>query len=236
MHVLVDFDNLPSELQTDRVCRLAEKLVDAVCDHLEHHDSAINIRLYGGWYNEKTLTHKAHRVISAMGSDFPYPRGVVTSSSTRTITVRAELAYSLLAYPRKVLTHTFRTREAPKRFECCDPKQKGCTADECSLSAMPALFRTGMCPRAGCAVSRQALFSPSQEQKLVDSMIVCDMLAHSRSGAGPVAVVSTDDDMWPGILTAMCFGTPVLHVWAKQSTRLPPYAPSPSHQYTRLSI
>ena len=50
------------------------------------------------------------------------------------------------------------------------------------------------------------------EQKLVDSMLVVDLVHFSETVTEPLVVVSADDDLWPGIRFALLRGASVIHV------------------------
>ncbi len=64
---------------------------------------------------------------------------------------------------------------------------------------------------ASCGVTGEAALS-KWEQKLVDTLLVTDLLHLAHTSAEPVAVVSTDDDMWPGIRLALLKGVQVVHI------------------------
>ena len=57
------------------------------------------------------------------------------------------------------------------------------------------------------------------EQKLVDTMLVADLIHLASSGETSVAVVSSDDDMWPGMLMAMSHGAQIVHICTKHPSR-----------------
>jgi hypothetical protein len=68
----------------------------------------------------------------------------------------------------------------------------------------------GKCPNSMCPFTLQDFLS-KPTQKLVDSMIVCDLLLVSNSNAR-VVVVSSDDDLWPGIYTALGCGCQIIRI------------------------
>ena len=51
-----------------------------------------------------------------------------------------------------------------------------------------------------------------EEQKLVDTMLVVDLAHLARQGGSVLVVVSTDDDVWPGIRFALLLGAVLIHV------------------------
>jgi hypothetical protein len=50
------------------------------------------------------------------------------------------------------------------------------------------------------------------EQKMIDTLLVTDLTYLSTRKATVIAVVSTDDDMWPGIRQALLNGARVMHI------------------------
>ena len=51
-----------------------------------------------------------------------------------------------------------------------------------------------------------------EEQKLVDSMLVVDLVHFAETTDEPLVVVSADDDLWPGIRFVLLRGANVIHV------------------------
>ena len=62
----------------------------------------------------------------------------------------------------------------------------------------------------------------SYEQKMSNTMIVADFIHLAETKESVVAVVSSDDDLAAGIITAMLKGTHIIHV----STAIKPIASS----------
>jgi hypothetical protein len=81
---------------------------------------------------------------------------------------------------------------------------------QCPLAAFDPFLRLKKCPSAGCGVTPIDVLVRA-EQKLVDTMLVAD-LVHLSSGGAPLIVVSSDDDLWPGIESALLRGARVVQV------------------------
>jgi hypothetical protein len=47
---------------------------------------------------------------------------------------------------------------------------------------------------------------------MVDTLLVTDLIYLSMTETSPIAVVSNDDDMWPGIRQALLNGSRIVHV------------------------
>ena len=56
-----------------------------------------------------------------------------------------------------------------------------------------------------------------EEQKLVDSMLVVDLVHFAETTDEPLVVVSADDDLWPGIRFVLLRGARVIHVIPRRS-------------------
>jgi hypothetical protein len=54
-------------------------------------------------------------------------------------------------------------------------------------------------------------------------MLVSDLIHLSTNGEDKVAVVSSDDDLWPGMLVAMHNGTNLIHVCTKYASTYKQY-------------
>jgi len=50
------------------------------------------------------------------------------------------------------------------------------------------------------------------EQKLVDTMLTADMIYLAQAGVKDVCLVSSDDDLWVGIRTAILLGANVTQI------------------------
>jgi uncharacterized LabA/DUF88 family protein len=61
------------------------------------------------------------------------------------------------------------------------------------------------------------------EQKLVDTMLAADLIYLCLQRDRKVAVVSSDDDMWPAIKTVLNLGMTVLHVHTSAGRRTPQF-------------
>lgn len=62
------------------------------------------------------------------------------------------------------------------------------------------------------------------EQKMVDTLLVADMASHAMMNkASDVVVVSSDIDMWPGVLLALRIGCGVTHIHTKSGWRTQPH-------------
>jgi hypothetical protein len=209
MRVLVDYDNIPVTIRRQGLLHLADRIFEAVRP-LFLDDFRLDLRLYGGWYEDDKLTRRAQE-LSVELSDFPYPLWLKDRTPAQLVPIGASLAQSLEALPKKLLHATYRKRPPPRRFSCEDPSTNGCANNPCPISSFAAFINTEQCPTPGCRITPKALLRGVGEQKLVDSMLVSDMIHLSRQDAA-VVIVTSDDDVWPGMINALVNGTRVIHV------------------------
>ena len=115
------------------------------------------------------------------------------------------------------------------------PAQEG-VVSPCVLAALPDFINNETCPQVGCSVTRRMLLRGAGEQKLVDTMLVADLIYLSRIGEASVGIVSSDDDVWPGIISALVAGTRVLHVLTGNPTSPIGYTDGLPGYYIKLSM
>ena len=212
MRVLVDFDNVPAVIQNSGTSYVADRILDVLMPAVGTSVARFDLRLYGGWDEWSAMTKKAQKLYSEIVASFPAVRAHPQSHPPVQATVSSELAQSLEALPKKPLQNTFRFRPPARRLVCDDPSTHGCTQTGCPIVALSQFITGQGCPVSGCAITAEMLLRSPGEQKMVDTMIVADLIYLAQIGESPVAVVSSDDDLWPGILIAMKMGCHIIHV------------------------
>jgi hypothetical protein len=85
------------------------------------------------------------------------------------------------------------------------------------MKAVQQFFVAGKCPDNSCARTVEHFLTRS-EQKLVDTMLVSDLIHLASTGESAIAVVSSDDDLWPGMLMAMLKGVQIVQVCTKHAS------------------
>ena len=86
-------------------------------------------------------------------------------------------------------------------------------------------------------IHRSQLIVRRREQKLVDTMLAADVFFNVHSNAHQIALVSSDDDLWPAINTALQFGVEVIHLHTVSGhTTRPSYLRVGRADYTELSL
>jgi hypothetical protein len=234
MHALIDYDNIPDHIARQGPLYLADRLFELVRSHL-FDDTRLEMKLYGGWYEADRLTRKAQDLVAQLAS-FPYPVWIKERTPPQLLRITARLAHSLEALPKKLIHSTYRQRPPARRFSCDNPLTSGCTASRCPLVAMADFVNNKQCPESGCGVTPRTLFRATGEQKLVDTMLVADAIHLSHRGDQALVIVTSDDDVWPGIISARVVGTHVIHVRTGMSSSNISYNDSVPGNYTEVSL
>ena len=211
MVVLVDYDNILQAHRRKGPKYVVDRILTAISIADLSHTGRARVRLYGGWYGRRTLTRYAQRISTGIQAAFPATVMLVEPGASLKVAVQVELAFSLEIEPAKHLWYTYRARGMPRGLQCLHPSTVGCTDPACPLLTVHQFFNAGKCPRPGCRVTPADVIRKG-EQKLVDTMLTADLLHLAFSGTSRVTVVTSDDDLWPGIRTATLLGTHVIHI------------------------
>jgi uncharacterized LabA/DUF88 family protein len=84
-------------------------------------------------------------------------------------------------------------------------------ASACPLDSVYDIIERGICPESTCRVVSADIMGKA-EQKLVDTMLTADLIYLASNGSPDLCVVSSDDDLWPGIKSALILGARVFHI------------------------
>ena len=211
MIALVDYDNLRVGGRDIRA--IVQQLLDEVGVARCEGERAVRFRLYGGWFEGLHLSRRAQRLSAAIDSRFPRRMSVVSGELAVTLMVTVELARRLVD-DRIDLTHTYRRWSTPPTLSCLAAPFEACARPgQCALSGLAPFVNNAQCPVPACGVTPPAVLK-KEEQKLVDSMLVVDLVHLAETRSEPIVLASSDDDMWPGIRAALLRGAQVVHVGA----------------------
>lgn len=235
MKVLVDFDNVSTALTRQGARYVADRILGAVAPVLGHELTNLDIRLYGGWDEKGALTTRAQKINAELVASFPRFTKTAHVAPPTTVRLSAMLAQSLECLPKKALSNTLRTASFEKQLYCNDPTNTVCPNARCPLSTTALFLTTGNCPTPGCNIV-PAMLLKSTEQKLVDTMMVADLIYLADQKDPTVVIVSSDDDLWPGIMMAMIKGTHVIHVQTKGVVSASVYQRNVPGRYTQLGL
>lgn len=236
MLVLVDYDNLQQIERNRGIVHVISKILNAV-EIVTALSSRVRVRLYGGWYEGAHLSRVAQQLSADIQAAYPAPLVVLRAGAAASVIVSVEMAYSLEIDPGRALESTYRRRSPPPTLRSHSTPYTGCVSPAtCTLNCIEPLLRTRNCLASGCTVGiDQVFYRP--EQKLVDTMLTSDIIHAAMSLSDVITVVSSDDDMWPGIRSALVLGARIVHVHTRQgwTTRLS-YARAAGPLYRELSL
>ncbi len=213
LRVLVDFDNISSTDQNRGLIYIVDKIVSQLPYNEIGQYRRLIFRLYGGWYEQNNITRKAQMLSAEVQRDFPKRSALVhpTTGAMHYLISNIEMAYSMIMNPSRHLLATYRRREIPKGLYCLHPNQLGCSDPNCPTKHVFDFINGGRCLSARCTIRSSDIIHKGQ-QKLVDTMLVSDLIHLAVAGAPIIGIVSSDDDFWPGIETAVAMGSTIIHL------------------------
>jgi hypothetical protein len=235
MKILVDYDNVPPQIKRQGPIYVIDRVVSAMKAVVTRLNiSQLEFRLYGGWYENQTMSRRAQEISTILRAKFPKVMISERTDPATSLRISAVLAQSLEALPGTVLTNTLRSVPVQKEFDCTKPSKIGCRNEHCPIDPLSDFLSSGACPTSGCAFTPMAVLR-KMEQKLVDTMMVADMIYLAQREVA-VGIVSSDDDMWPGIISALVAGTALIHVQTNGIKRVLPYYRNIGGKYQQVKI
>lgn len=74
MDVLVDYYNIPEQERRKGVPYVVDRIMATmVPNHVDDRHRRVDIRLYGGWYEERSLTRDAQQIERALSAQYGFP-------------------------------------------------------------------------------------------------------------------------------------------------------------------
>ena len=208
-NLLIDYDNIEVTDQAKGLIYLVETILSKMSPHEINEKNAV-VRLYGGWYENNNITRRAQKLNIDINHNFP--RLVSMSDFKTQVIVTVELATSLTVRPSIHLFNTYRKNGIPSGLKARHPINNGCSRSGCLVIPVYNFVNEGICSECRSTKIDQIFFR--HEQKLVDTMLTSDMISIARQDL-KYAIVSSDDDFWPGILTSISLGSIVYHFHTK---------------------
>lgn len=210
--VLVDYDNAfpPSEPLTPEEVALEVELWIRRLSTRYTDVARIEMRLYGGWYDDADLSRQGSLVVQILSRmpEFPIrlPGGRI---------LRGEIAlasWPLVSARSSPLLGTYRRRSSLPRIRLNkQPYPDNCAKldSTCPAAILRAFTRTNhrACPTEACTTLSSEAFV-THEQKMVDTMLATDLLTASQHSSTDsiVVVISGDSDFLPPLLAANSIG------------------------------
>jgi len=207
--VFIDYDNLQDGHKTSGMLDVITKALLRTPIVSKDTRGTCDVRIYGGWYEGPTMTKLAQDVFVAIQGEFPaIVRLPSVGSGIIALTATAELAVAMMEEPSHHLFDTYRKKGRPGNLRVQKPEDVGCTNTSCPLPLAKKLLKTGGCPIHTCSVTADDLVY-RHEQKIVDTMLACDMIYAPKLDYEHLILLSGDDDFLPPLRTVLLRGTPV---------------------------
>lgn len=208
VYVLIDFDNFYTEhYQGKNQAWLIHELNKVVTNVLDYQQyvKTIFIRLYGGWMENGMLTTAASLIQQelSVNSIFPMPH----PKSEGLLRGSVEIATTLISIPDNVWDNTRKSKNGLPQIRVEHTAlNEYCLSntDRCPVLILKAFLKkkTRKCSIIGCDGTNVSVFK-TVEQKMVDTLLSCDLLHVSNIPSVSSIIVMTDDfDIHPAIATA----------------------------------
>lgn len=207
--IFIDYDNLQAKHKTSGILDVITKALLQTPILSTKSRGTCDVRIYGGWYEGPTMTKLAQDLSVAIQREFPaIVRLPSAGSGMIVLTATAELAVAMMEEPGHHLFDTYRKKGKLANLRVQKPEDVGCTDTSCLLPLAKKLLKTGTCPIHTCSIATDDLVY-RHEQKIVDSMLTCDMIFAPSQAYEHLILVSGDDDFLPPLRTVLLRGTPV---------------------------
>lgn len=200
--VILDYNNVfcvSHNLTVDRRRFIMSSVIRSI---VQDHPSVdyIDVRLYGGWYQDNVLTRMGSQVMSEHLTMDLFP---IVMGDQRKIDGRQTLVESIHGVEH-IWYNTYREKQGVPRLiikryshkELCDNNKSHCPVH---ILERFARKQTRSCPVDGCEMSNGDAFV-QMGQKMVDTMMVCDIISFSESEEVESIYILTDDvDLFPAL-------------------------------------
>lgn len=206
--VLIDFDNFyyAHDRATNQTWLIHElnKVITAVFNY-QPDVKSIFVRLYGGWMENGMLTTAASLIQQELSANsiFPMPH----PKSTGLLRGGIEMATNLISIPFNIWDDTRKSKNGLPNIRVeHSALNENCyrNADRCPALILKTFLKkkTRECSVVGCDGTNASVFK-TIEQKMVDTLLTCDLLHLSNIHSVSTIIVMTDDfDIHPAIATA----------------------------------
>jgi hypothetical protein len=238
--VFVDYDNVESSLTKAGPVNLAKLLIPLIPSAVIARYDGITVRLYGGWRSQGILTTFAQNLVPDIRAASPLFISPPRAGSTALLRLTVELADKPIG-SNALLSETFVKERELRKFRVRSAPWPECeNSASCGFNQFIGLNYSTTCRSGSCAVRMADVFV-RDEQKMVDTLIVADIAHQALSEkASNVVVVSSDTDMWPGILLALRAGCSVTHIhtrtgWKTQRHLMATLGGHMGHLYQQIS-
>lgn len=239
--ILVDYDNVDRSHKSAGAVNMAKMFVARLPSVIFTRHQGVTVRLYGGWRTNKILTNSAQKLVPDIDSQSPTTIAISNSGVSQNVRLTVELAKGPIGSSISLEQTFVKNRELRNfRFQRVLPP-KCASPSSCGFQSFSNLTYATPCGNPRCNSKLIDVFV-RDEQKMVDTLIVADMAHQALAAkASDIVVVSSDTDMWPGVLLALRAGCAVTHIHTKcggqtQQHLMNTLSPQLSRNYRQLSI
>ncbi|MDH3342419.1 MAG: NYN domain-containing protein, partial [Gammaproteobacteria bacterium] len=192
--VFIDYDNLTRTQKNAGILDVVTKALIQLSLDTVTKRAKCEVRIYGGWYEGNQITRRAEDVTIEIQREFPLIIRLPNPSGEGYIGVstNAELAVAMLQEPSHHLFNTYRRKGKPTNIRVEAQTNVGCEDSSCALPLVKKFIDKGRCPKSGCSVENNNLIY-RHEQKIVDTMLSCDLIYAASKDVDHVVLVSGDD-------------------------------------------
>lgn len=204
--VIIDFDNYfgadVSKLNSDEI-EFSFKEIIKTCEKEFSNFNYIKIRLYGGWYKENTFTKQASGVQQLLRQISVFPK----VNERRILNGNIELATSLYIKPDFIWGYTHKETNGIKRIRVNHESVDIVCKENRSHCPKYLLYKftdskDKLCHVDGCFNLQKNVFKGA-EQKMVDTIIACDVISSSEDDSvSGILIISDDQDHLPALAQA----------------------------------
>lgn len=218
--VFIDYDNLSPRQKDCGVLDVVTKALVQIPFEGNERRVRCNVRVYGGWYEGSEITRLAEKVSVELQEEFPKVIRLPSGNDDGNINVvtNAELAVALLQEPGHHLFNTYRKKGKPSNLRVVKPSDIGCSNAKCILPSVRKILEKGKCTVDGCSTIESRLVY-RHEQKIVDTMLTCDLIHSASCGNDRIILISGDDDFLPPLRTIVLKGIDAIRFHPKPSTQ-----------------
>ncbi|MNF65799.1 NYN domain protein [compost metagenome] len=214
--ICIDYDNLHKPQKVAGVMAIISSALIKIPELLNSSIGTCEVRLYGGWFEGESLSKLSQDVSVQIQEEFPAILKLPMKDGVCKLNVTVELAFSLLEEPSHHLFNTYRKKGKPSNLRVEKQINIGCVTPTCPLPMARKLLEKGVCPSVGCVnTSKNIVYR--HEQKLVDTMLTCDLIYLAAHRYDCLIIISADDDFLPPIRTLLLRGLKVIRVHPKLS-------------------
>jgi uncharacterized LabA/DUF88 family protein len=203
--VIIDFDNYfrDNEINDSQKFELALTEIVEKCETNFQNFNEILIRLYGGWYQGTTLTKKASILQQLLSQISMFPKIQNSNKINGTI----EMVSSLFEIPNVQWHYTYKEKDGIGRVRLNHDLVDGfCTQnkEQCPKYILYKFTakKDKQCHIQNCTNTHKDVFK-GIEQKMVDTMIACDVVsAVNNENVNGLFILSDDQDHFPSYAIA----------------------------------